>query len=402
MKTIKLRKSGYFFSALLFLAFFISIYLGLNYSKPPAKKATQNLDEYAQQSVNKCSTTKYKSACYDKEIPKLMGPDINLSMEDAFEVARQVQKKDSSFVFCHVLGHKLSEKETAKNPSKWKEVISRCPSGVCSNGCIHGAFQEKFRNESLTGEEIEKIKPELITICRSRDSFHPSGIEQGSCYHALGHLTMYMTGADIKKSVSLCRELAISEKDKDYTSVCFDGVFMQIFQPLEPEDFALVKGIAPTEQNVKTFCEQFGDKEKASCWGESWPLKLERLKTTDGLIEFCGYLSGQLKSRCFDNMFYIMPIQFRFDTQKMLSYCRSMPADLSGKCAAQVALRYVQNDFRNIDEAVSFCQLSLDFDYDEKCFEILAKQSSYNFLKGSEEYKKMCKSLPENWQGQCI
>lgn len=401
MKRIKLKKSGYFFTALLFLAFFIAIYAVIAINKSPGKTVTRNLDEYAQQSVDKCSSSKYKSNCYDKEIPGLMDPGVNLSMEDAFEVARRVQKKDNSFVFCHVLGHKLSEKETAKDPSKWKEVISRCPSGVCSNGCIHGAFQEKFRNESLTEEEIETIKPELATICRSRDSFHPSGIEQGSCYHALGHLTMYMTAADTKKSVSLCKELAVSEKNKDYTSVCFDGVFMQIFQPLEPEDFALVKGITPTEQNIKIFCEQFGDKEKASCWGESWPLKLEKLKTAEGLVEFCSYLNGPLKSRCFDNMFYIMPIQFRFDTQKMLSYCRSMPSDISGKCAAQVALRYVQNDFSNIDDAVNFCRLSLDYDSDEKCFEILAKQASYNFTKGSEEYKKMCGSLPENWQGQC-
>jgi hypothetical protein len=398
---MKHKKRGFTIAGLIFILLFLAFFTLFRYNNS-SKEKSEDHNTLASKTIEICSNQKYKSACYDKEIPKLMEPPSELSMEEAFEVARKVQKNDKSFVFCHVLGHKLAEKETSKDPSRWKEVISRCPSGVCSNGCIHGAFQEKFRNESLTDAEIESIKPELLTICRERENFHPSGIEQGSCYHALGHLTMYLTAADVRKSVQLCKELAISEKKRDFRAVCFDGVFMQIFQPLEPEDYALIKNLTSSIQNVQSFCNQFEGKEKASCWSESWPLKVEDLKKAEGLITFCSYLEEKNRTRCFDNMFYIMPIQFKFDTQTMLLYCASFPEELSGKCASQVALRYVQNDFENIDEAVDFCQKSLYYDTKQRCFEVLATQASYNFPKNSSQYQTMCSSLPPEWSEKCL
>jgi hypothetical protein len=102
---------------------------------------------FAKQIVAICKNKNHSNLCYEKEIPKLMDKPYSLSMENAFQVARQVQIADTSYNFCHVLGHKLSAKETKKDPTLWQQVIGRCPQGVCSNGCIHGAFQERFRTE---------------------------------------------------------------------------------------------------------------------------------------------------------------------------------------------------------------------------------------------------------------
>ncbi len=198
-----------------------------------------NLQEYAKQVISKCQNEKYKPGCYDREIPKLMD---YISMEDAFKVTQTVQGEDKSYPFCHVLGHKLAAREIDKDPSKWKEVVTRCPSGVCSNGCIHGGFQERFRAENFTDAQIQTLLPDLINLCEDSPNWHPTGLEQGSCYHALGHLTMYLTSADINKATSLCKEIGVKKDGRDFSQLCFDGSFMQIYQPLEPEDFALIKG----------------------------------------------------------------------------------------------------------------------------------------------------------------
>ncbi|MEZ4200780.1 MAG: hypothetical protein R3B69_04370 [Candidatus Paceibacterota bacterium] len=98
-----------------------------------------------------CNRLRTGPKCYDEEIPKLM--DAGMSMEDAFAVTATIQDLDPSYQYCHVLGHELSAKETAKDPSRWKDVVARSPLGMCSNGGVHGAFQERFRVEHFDEDE---------------------------------------------------------------------------------------------------------------------------------------------------------------------------------------------------------------------------------------------------------
>src|SRR5204863_55132 len=124
-----------------------------------------------------------------------------------------------------------------------------------------------------------------------------------SCYHALGHLTMYVSNADIDKSVSLCDEIATKPDGRDFRQLCYDGVFMQIYQPLEPEDFALVKGKQPTKDQVSGFCNKYNSMQKASCLSESWPLFFEDLKTRPlATVEFCDKEEVSRRERCFDGI----------------------------------------------------------------------------------------------------
>jgi len=139
MKIVKLFLVVIFFGAVIFI---------VNKSNSEQKKILSNqaLQKYADDVLAKCQSETYSPGCYDREIPKLMD---YISMEDAFKVTSIVQGEDKTYTYCHVLGHKLAAREIDKDPSKWKEVVTRCPSGICSNGCIHGGFQEKFRSETF-------------------------------------------------------------------------------------------------------------------------------------------------------------------------------------------------------------------------------------------------------------
>lgn len=356
-----------------------------------------SLEGYASKIIEKCSNEKYKITCYDNEIPKLM--DF-LSLKQAFDVTSQVQSKDTSYNFCHVLGHKLSARQVQKDSSSWKDIISQCPRGVCSNGCIHGIFQEKFREETLSKAQIESVKEDLKTICEPSIKWSPTGLERGSCYHALGHLTMYITGADTKKSVSLCKEISI-KKDNDFSRICFDGVFMQIFQPLEPEDFSLVKGRQPLKENVLSFCSSFQKKEKTSCISESWPLFSSEIKS-GGLVSFCKTLSEDERNRCYEAIEFVMPVQFGLDSGKIADFCGNLPKNLEGDCFGNASIRLIETDYKNINSAVELCKKANDSEVSQGCFERLVGLSEYNFKPNSEEFKKFCKFLPLNWSDECL
>ena len=359
----------------------------------------KSLEQYAQDIVATCRKTSYHPSCYDKEIPKLM--DM-ISMEDAFKVTQMVQAQDQTYAFCHVLGHELSAREVQKDPSRWKDVVTRCPSGTCSNGCIHGGFQERFRKESLSPEEVEIIKPDLTELCQPRGNWHPTGLEQGSCYHALGHLTMYLTNADIKKSTVLCGQITVTKDGGDFSRVCYDGAFMQIFQPLEPEDFALIKGKVPAREEISLFCGQFRGEQKGACFTESWPLFKDEIVEPAGLVRFCGQQESAQRDRCFTSLAYILTVQFQFDTGKLKTFCDGLPEERQGICFSNVSSRFIETDYRNISRAVEFCASAKESGAKEQCLNDLVAYSTFNFRAGSSEFLQLCGSLPAPWSGRCL
>jgi len=381
----------------LFLAVLGSIFAYKNFHEPAENTV---LPVYAQDVLEKCKNEKHRPSCYDKEIPKLMS---SLSMEEAFQVTRLVQEKDQNYWYCHVLGHEISAKETAKDPSQWKDVVARCPSGMCSNGCIHGAFQEKFRVEAIPNADISILAEELGGICVSRPGWNPTGMERGTCYHALGHLAMYVTSADTTKSLRLCDVITQKENSGGLTQVCYDGVFMQIFQPLEPEDFALVEGKQPTKESVHEFCWSFSGKERGACWSESWPLFFNEVTTASGLTKFCSvHQDPAEENRCFVALFHVLTAQFNFQEPDILKLCQGLSQERKGQCFANAAARFIETDARLIEKSISLCRTAASMGVGDICFQELLVYSTYNFHKGSEPYLRLCNSMPGEWKEKCL
>lgn len=361
----------------------------------------KNLESYAEEIIEACEDSSYKPSCYDEEIPKLMD---YISFEDAFEVTRIVQEKDESYWYCHVLGHNLSAREASKDLSKWTEVIGRSPSGICSNGAIHGAFQERFRDaEELNEEEVTAILPELRTICEDSEVKTFTGLERASCYHAMGHLTMYITGADSERAVNICDDVLANGR-QSFDNVCYDGVYMQIFQPLEPEDFALIEGKAPeTQAGAIQMCDKFDGQKRASCHRESWPMFEDEIKTPDGLVEFCSRnLSKRMEQICYNGIFYVLTPRFDFDEEKISALCEGLPDEPRVQCYGNSASRMIETDYRLQEKAVSLCEKADEFGAGEKCFNELLLYSTYNFHIDSPEFFEFCSIMPEPWQSKCL
>jgi len=359
------------------------------------------LGSLADDAVARCKGVADLQTCYDNELVKTMD---RVSMEDAFKVTQLVQRLDSAYAYCHVLGHKLAAKETAKDPSGWKTVIARCPSGVCSNGCIHGAFQERFRTDSFTSEELMQHRSELDDVCEPRMNWSPTGLEQASCYHALGHLLMYITDADIHKSVELCEQIAGAHaRTRDFRQLCFDGAFMQIFQPLENSDFVLIKGKVPTAKDMSKFCSPFKGAQREPCWAESWPLVREQILTPEGLSRFCedDILSKADRNRCFTGMFYVVTAQFQLDSNRMLNFCKEIAPTYRGRCYANAASRMIETDYVNIEKAVKLCASAVDDASKDECFAELVQYSTYDFKPGAPEQTRLCSLLPAQWRQSC-
>ncbi len=372
-----------------------TLFFGKSYS------FSYSIEKNASNVLEKCKDELYRPSCYEREVPALLS---RISMEDAFRVTALVQRQDPSFAYCHVLGHKIAAKEVAKDPAAWESVVSRCPSGLCSNGCIHGAFQERFRKETFSSEEINKYKMSFANICEEKKNWNPTRMEQSSCYHALGHLLMYVTGANISQSINLCRELAIKDNGRrDLSQICFDGAFMQIFQPLEPDDFELIKGKEILKENAASYCSMFTGNAQGSCRSESWPLFRRELADPKYTDSFCSYLEDSVeKRRCVSSLIYVLTAQFNFNSDKMEKFCEDISPDSKPLCISKAASRMLENDFRGISKAVDFCGRAEKYGLSGFCYDELLNYSQYNFHAESEEFHILCDALPQLWRGRCL
>lgn len=347
-----------------------------------------DIEDYAERVYQVCSDSKEIEKCYDKELSDLMD---KVSMEEVFEVTRIVQMRDKNYPYCHVLGHKLAAIETKKDPTKWKEVISRCPAGVCSNGCVHGAFQEKYRMDVDSFTDFDVIVSELADVCKGRVGWSPSGLEQASCFHALGHLLMYVSKADILLATKTCDKIA-KDAEFDYTSVCYDGAFMQIYQPLEQEDRELIVGKEITRDNVESFCKDFRDIKKESCVIESWPLYIKEITSPKSVGVLCDQLNGDSRENCYRDVFYIIPIQFHFDWKLMVSYCGGFDVGRQEVCALTMASRIMEMNYESYDKAVEFCE-KFEENVSTSCLKGLVSYANFSLVNRSEIYDNFCKLM---------
>jgi len=386
---------------LLFVGFEVGI-LRLSSSFVVGERSVQ---KYADTIFQKCSSQGYSRVCYDKEIPRLME---TISMEEAFAVARLIQEKDPKYLECHVLAHYLSEREAAKDPSRWKDVVARCPVSMCNNGCPHGALMARFGNqeEFLSDEQIDEIKPDLMDVCEPRGIWNPTEVERSMCYHAIGHLNMYATNADINKSVDICKEIGVKKDGRNYVQTCTEGVLMSVYQPLGPEDTALVAAIKPSRDKLDSFCANYTGEAFHACHREAWPLFFPEILQPLGLKKLCTYTEDEEQQiKCYSTIMNLITVILVIDNNSIESlkdFCTGLPDERVGLCFENAARRLIQIDPLYAEKAVEICGVAETVSVGRECYTRLVTYASVSFHLGSEEFIGYCKKLPAPWDKQCL
>lgn len=411
----KLDKKFKIIASFLLVVFMVGlVFLILRGENSTSDIKLQNLADKVEEN---CSDHNWKPSCYDEEIPKLMS---SISMEDAFRVVKLLQKKDERYLYCHVVAHKLSYQEAAKDPEGWKDVITRCPTSFCNNGCLHGALMERFNSEILSDEQIEFIKPDLMDVCEPRDKWNPVEMERSMCYHGLGHMFMFITNADINKALDLCELVGNKGDGRNYVQTCSQGVFMILYQPIEPEDFALIENIAP--ENIKerdSLCKNYTGLYFQSCMIESWPLSVNkvieqkngnRVANPKELIKACSYaLSQDIQLACYETWFSLLAVDLLINNKdpndeyiKYFNLCDNLPEKIKEECFNYGAFRLMQIDPAYTSKALALCAGAEAYGSSDACYKRLVRDGVYFFNPESVEFKQYCESFPSPWEEECL
>ena len=189
--------------------------------------------------------------------------------------------------------------------------------------------------------------------------------------------------------------------------MCYDGTFMQIYQPLEPEDFALIAEIAPkNREDSLDFCNQFAydDFTKGTCIRESWPLWRTDLRTAEGLLNFCNMVPDDEGERrkCFNSIFYVNAPQLGFNVERIGNICSDLPESIAAQCFANSASRMIETDYRLSGNSISLCKKAESEGIGDACWRELSFYAGFNYHKGSAESIALCQSLPSGWKEGCL
>lgn len=339
--------------------------------------------------VAKCANHERGSMwCYEQEVPKLY-PERSAS--EIFEVIREIRERDRSYQFCHVLAHKLGELVVAEDVAAWLDAIPLNPTdGMCSNGFIHGVIVGRFRNDTLDEKTLQKTIPDFARACEPRPNWRPSGLDQAICYHGMGHLFMFITGADINRSLSVCDAITRSPTG-NFERVCREGVFMQTYQPLEPDDFALLELLPekPTRDNYRRLCAPYDDDDEGACLREAWPFFRDDI-IAGRVAEFCsGQPNEAEENKCYESALTIIGRQMLGDSTQSAAACDTVPTPRRGECYTIVAQAILEEDRRQGDEAIAFCEQGGEA-VAHVCISSLVSRASWLFGPHSPEHEAFC------------
>ena len=357
-----------------------------------------SVEKYGQTIVETCTQEEVSSECYEREIPKLYP---QLSVDKVFDVVRYIRRNDMSYQFCHVAAHFVGERVVADDPNSWTSSMRLNPSdGLCSNGFIHGVIGGRFRADVLTDETLEHHIQDFSRACAASDGWNPSELDQAICHHGMGHLYMFITDADVEKSLSLCERTT----DEQYQRVCIEGVFMQIYQPLEPDDYVLIERLdpKPTKDTVREYCARYEeDEHEGACLRESWPFVQEGIWDGTGISEFCsGHPNDEETQKCYVTG---ITIASRFSLQNdsaATDVCSYIPDEHTGLCFTTFARSLIEEDRSTGTEAVARC-MSAPTQYQDVCISNLIATAHFMFGDSSHG-TSFCEAVPPTYTNSCM
>lgn len=365
--------------------------------------APQQVDSVASDLYEECAGVGGDRAlCYETRVPALLD---SMPLQDVFSVIRSIRAHDQSYQFCHVLAHKVGERIVAADPEKWIDAIPLNPSdGLCSNGFIHGVVGGKFRAEVLDDETLEAFLPDFSRACEPRAGWVPSLLDQAICYHGMGHLFLFITDADVMQALSVCERTSMSGSG-DFRRVCREGVFMQIFQPLEPDDFLMLERmeVKPAKETVRAYCALFENGAyEGACLRESWPLFREELTSSPGeIVVFCsGQPNESEEKACFESMFSILGRQTLARPERAHAACEAVPEVRRVECYGRVALAFLEENRMEPGDGIGFCSRAPG-EYARACLDFIAERALFIFGANRIALERFCRALPPSHQPVC-
>ena len=354
---------------------------------------TFQLNSIAAKIVQECGqvSSSDHEACYESVVPALYP---RYTVAQIVDIVRVIQVLDTSYTYCHPLGHAIGERVVAENPSKWIDAIHLDPSGLlCAGGYLHGLLSGRFRGDVLTPAELTEALPDFKRACLASGTWDPTVFEQSECYHGMGHLYMYATEDNVLKSAELCDKTIPPALEKEGVRGCYNAIFMQIFDATSPDDKLLLQylPLQPNSTNAQAFCAMYHNlKLQASCLSRSIDLYPASLAGEE-INPFCSReINAVEETYCYVRIYIVMSGTL-IGGRTIVSSCSQVEPEHQEACYAMRAISILRQDSTTkASVAINFCTTISPDTFRDSCMTALASESAYEFKKGTPAFDAYC------------
>jgi hypothetical protein len=207
--------------------------------------------------------------------------------------------------------------------------------------------------------------------------------------------------------LELCR--AIDGEDSPLFSACSEGVFMIIYQPLGPDQEALVDGLAPSLEEVDSFCSSYSGVALRSCHNEAFPTLQGKILDQKYVDDFCSYSNDpDTQYTCFETL-YMTAAQIYLDENneesmsEYVEYCSQATANKIEDCINQGAVKVLQQDLSLLNKAIDICSAAKRLGLEDSCmYNISVYFPNTYFVNKFSVREEYCANLPDVWREKCL
>lgn len=208
IKTVSMRSRLFFLIAIVVLSSMGVIIVGLFRQKPDIAIH-----------MRRCFDNNGENRCYMNVANMFF---TAYPLHEILDTFKREEGKEEVFSRCHEVTHFLGRLEYEKT-NDTKKALSTC-TGVCHGGCYHGVMEgylkDKLSDVSLPTDE--QLGREVAGMCGDASDYDSTRL-YGECLHGVGHALMFVTEADLPRSLRLCDGLTPGTAPE----VCYGGVFME-------------------------------------------------------------------------------------------------------------------------------------------------------------------------------
>lgn len=268
-------------------------------------------------------------------------------------------------------------------------------SDICDSGMYHGIVEEYLREQGLQGNMEDLVKHVCVDSLATFPNLTKGTL--GLCHHGLGHGLMYITTADLQKSLDYCDLL-----DREYTNACYGGVFME---------YTASKAVGPLagneRQDIKDFsyCNDLRDSQKSACLRRQGSNNFIAAGGKVGdAMRMCLSIPGEENQySCFGGVGTNNPAPSRknSDAAKSCTEALEVSATSYSACVNESVGFILQMDHGATKGVVEFCDASPEENKDE-CYRSVGSELA-PWTSSEDERKMKCLELQEGTaQQSCV
>lgn len=320
-------------------------FLGTHAPRPQLPSPTDGEPSgFVRQAMAACFNGGGRHDCYKDAAKRFFQ---RFGLKGTLTLLAQNESAPEVYARCHEVTHYLSRQEFERLESI-PLVYAQCDS-TCHGGCYHGTLEASL-SRATSDDAADALTEQFPQVCGSATDY-PRPLVFNECFHGLGHAAMFVTDADLPRSLRLCDTLTTPDKRER----CYSGAFMENSSSSTNLDHpsAYIRADDPyfpcnrLDERYLKICYRYQSSHFALISRHDWQ-KVSAL---------CDGVPAAYRTECFRTV-GTNQVGFTKDPSAWKANCELMPPPYQATCVAGVVSSLTYRFVGDVRRVEAFCQLT--------------------------------------------